>query len=138
MPEDCIFCKIIRNGIPAAKVYENGKIIAFLDINPVNPGHTLVIPKEHYANLVATPEAVLDEMIRAVKKLAPVIMKATDTKGFNLGVNNGSVAGQLIFHTHFHIMPRKDGDGHRLWQGKPYSEGEMAALAKKIKAELNQ
>lgn len=133
---DCLFCKIIKGEIPSAKIYENGKIFAFLDINPVNHGHALVIPKEHYPNLVDTPEDVLDEMIRAVKKLAPAIMRTTGTDGFNLGVNNGEVAGQLIFHTHFHIMPRREGDGFRHWHGEPYKEGEREKLAERIKSEF--
>jgi len=133
---DCLFCKIIKGEIPSAKVYENEKILAFLDINPVNPGHTLIISKEHYANLVETPEEVLDEMIRAVKKIAPAVMRAMSVEGFNLGVNNGKAAGQLIFHTHFHIMPRRAEDGFKHWKGSPYKEGEMAEVAKKIKKEL--
>jgi histidine triad (HIT) family protein len=133
---DCLFCKIIKGEIPSAKIYENGKIFAFLDINPVNHGHALVIPKEHYSNLLDTPEDVLDEMIRAVKKLAPAIMRATGTDGFNLGVNNGQVAGQLILHTHFHIMPRREGDGFKHWHGEPYQEGEREKLAEKIREEL--
>jgi histidine triad (HIT) family protein len=134
--DNCLFCKIIKGEIPSAKVYENGKILAFLDINPVNPGHTLVIPKTHYANLVETPEDVLDEMIRAVKKIASAILQATGAEGFNLGVNNGKPAGQLILHTHFHIMPRRAGDGLKHWPGKPYREGEMAEVAEKIRGEL--
>jgi histidine triad (HIT) family protein len=130
---DCLFCKIIRGEIPSTKIYENDKILAFLDINPVNPGHTLVVPKEHFADMLETPDEVLDEMIRAVKKIAPAILQATGAEGFNLGVNNGEAAGQLILHTHFHIMPRRAGDGLKHWPGKQYGEGEMVEVSEKIK-----
>lgn len=136
--DNCLFCRIVRGEIPSAKVYENDNIVAFLDINPVNPGHTLVIPKQHYANMLETPEKILEELITVVKKVAPATMKATQTQGFNLGVNTGSVAGQEIFHVHFHIMPRRPDDKFRLWKGKPYKEGEMAQMAEQIKKEISK
>lgn len=130
---DCVFCKIIAGEIPASKIYENDKILAFLDMNPVNPGHTLVVPKAHYENLIDTEDNLLCEIILTVKKLAPAIMKGVNAKGYNLGVNSGVTAGQVIFHTHFHIMPRFEGDGHHHWNKKPYKEGEIEQIAKKIK-----
>jgi histidine triad (HIT) family protein len=135
---NCLFCRLIQGEIPSTKVYESDQVVAFLDINPVNPGHTLVVPKEHYSNLSETPESVLEEMIRVVKKLSIAIMKATNTEGFNLGANNGTVAGQVIFHTHFHVMPRRPDDGLRLWPGKPYKEGEMAKMGAHIQQELKK
>jgi len=133
---DCIFCKIASGEIPAEKIYENEKVVAFLDISPVNPGHTLVIPKTHHENLVDTEDGLLCEIILTVKKLAPVIMKAVGAAGYNLGVNSGSAAGQVVFHTHFHIMPRFAGDGHAHWSKKPYKEGELTEVAEKIRKEL--
>lgn len=133
---DCIFCKIIKGELPSVKVYEDEKILAFLDISPVNPGHTLVVPKEHFENILDTPEGVLSDLIKAVKKIAPAVMKGTNTSAFNLGVNNGSEAGQVVQHTHFHIMPRWQGDGYKLWGSKPYGAGEMEEAGRKIRENL--
>jgi len=129
---DCIFCKIVRGEIPCAKVYEDNEVLAFLDINPVNPGHTLVITKEHFTNITDTPEEKLNTIMSAVKKLSGKIMTAVGASAFNLGVNNGEVAGQIVPHVHFHIMPRKENDGKKLWHGTPYREGEMEEIKNKI------
>lgn len=133
---DCIFCKIVSGEIPAEKIYENDKVLAFLDNTPVNSGHALVIPKAHHENLVDTEDNLLCEIILTVKKLAPIIVKAVGADGYNLGVNSGKVAGQAIFHTHFHVMPRFFGDGHKHWQGTPYKEGEMREVAGEIRESL--
>jgi histidine triad (HIT) family protein len=133
---DCIFCKIIKGEILAAKIYENDKIIAFLDIAPVNPGHTLVVSKEHYENLLSTPEEILCEMISKVKSVAKAVISGMDAEGFNLGVNNGKVAGQIIPHLHFHIMPRYTGDGRKLWLGEKSNPKELEKIAQKIKNSL--
>lgn len=131
--KDCIFCKIIRGEIPATKVYENDEIIAFLDIMPVNPGHTLVISKEHYENLLSTPEDILCEMISKAKLIAKAVVSGMGAGGFNLGVNNGKVAGQIVPHIHFHIMPRYPEDGRVLWLGKKSDPKELEKIAQKIK-----
>ena len=136
MAVDCVFCKIINGEIPANKIYEDDKVLAFLDINPVNPGHTLVIPKKHSENLIDTADEDLCAIIKAVKKIAPAIVKTVEAGGFNLGVNNGAAAGQLVNHLHFHIMPRSDNDGLELWPGRPYEEGQAKQIAEKIKKEL--
>lgn len=130
---DCIFCKIIKGELPSVKVYEEEKVLAFLDISPVNPGHTLVVPKEHFENILDTPEEVLSDLIKAVKKVAPAVLKGTGTTAFNLGVNNGSAAGQVVQHIHFHIMPRYQGDGYKLWGSKPYGAGEMEEMGERIR-----
>jgi len=133
---DCIFCKIIRGEIPSHQVYEDDKVLAFLDITPVNPGHTLVIPKAHYENLLDLPEEGAKNLIVAVKKIAGAVVAATGAEGFNLGLNNGAVAGQMVGHVHFHIMPRWENDGRKLWLGQAYPEGEAQAIAEKIKNNL--
>jgi len=133
---DCIFCKIISGEIPSHKVYEDKNVLAFLDINPINPGHTLVIPKKHSADLLEAPEETVVELIKIVKKIALAVMKATGAKGFNLGLNNGEAAGQAVTHLHFHIMPRLENDGYKLWAGKSYKEGQAKQIAEKIKNEL--
>lgn len=130
---DCLFCKIIKGEVPSSKVYENENIVAFLDINPVNPGHTLVVPKEHYENFSLADEKTLHHLVEAAQKVAKAIVKALGYEGYNIGVNNGSVAGQVIFHLHVHVMPRRPDDGHKLWKGKTYGEGEMEKVAAKIR-----
>lgn len=134
---DCIFCKIIKGELPSVKVYENDKIVAFLDINPVNPGHTLVVPKEHFENLLDGGEETLKEIMLTIKRVAWGITKAFDLKGFNVGQNNGAVAGQIVPHLHWHVIPRFENDGLHQWsRTRPYKEGEMAEIGEKIKKEI--
>lgn len=133
---DCIFCKIVAGEITAYKVYEDDRVLAFLDITPVNPGHTLVIPKAHYENLLDLPEEEARNLISTIKKISSAILAGVESSGFNLGLNNGEAAGQVVKHVHFHIMPRLDGDGHKLWSGQPYGEGEAQAVTAKIKNNL--
>jgi len=134
--EDCLFCKIINKEIPSEVIYEDDNIFAFLDINPINDGHTLIIPKKHSKDLTVANDEDLHYVISKVKELAPKICKAVGANDFNLGVNNGPTAGQVVFHTHFHIMPRFDGDGHRHWHGQKLSDEKAKEIAEKIKKEL--
>lgn len=135
---DCLFCKIAAGEIPATKVYEDGDMVAFLDIKPVNPGHVLVIPKAHYALLSETPDDVAAEMMKIVPSLGKAIMKATGTHGFNLMMNNGQDSGQLIGHVHMHIIPRHAGDGHEAWHGKDYADpDQMNNLANFIRSNMS-
>lgn len=136
MPGDCLFCKIINKEIPAAVVYEDDAVLAFLDINPVNPGHTLLVPKIHSDNLLDADEQVLQSMIVATKKVAAAILLSLDYEAFNIEQNNGKIAGQVIPHLHWHIVPRKADDGLKHWPGKSYQPGEAEDLANKIKANL--
>lgn len=133
MMSDCIFCKIVKGELPCVKVYETEKVLAFLDLNPVNQGHTLVIPKEHFENLSSTTDEFLSELVVVSKKIGAAVLAATGSVAFNLTVNNGKEAGQVVAHTHFHIIPRFNGDGLRLWSGKAYAAGEMEAMGEKIK-----
>lgn len=131
--QNCIFCKIVKGEIPATKIYENDKIVAFLDIAPVNPGHALVVSKKHFENLLSTPNEILAEMILKSKIIAKAIVDGLGIKGFNLAINNGKVAGQVVFHVHFHIIPRYEGDGRALWLGKKTNLKELEKIAKKIR-----
>lgn len=134
---DCIFCKIIAGQIPSSKVYEDGELVAFLDLKPVNPGHVLVVPKAHYASLVETPDALAGSMLAVVPSLGKAVMKATGATGFNVGINTGRDAGQVIDHVHLHIMPRHPQDGYELWHGKPYvSDQARDDMANAIRAAL--
>jgi len=136
MPDECIFCKILQGEVPSSKVYENEKIFAFLDLNPVNPGHTLVIPKKHYQDIEKIPEDLLIEMVKAVKKIGLAIKEGLEAKGYNIGLNNGRVAGQLVPHVHFHVMPRKIGDGLKLWPQRKYQGQEMDKTAKLLSSHI--
>ncbi len=129
---DCIFCKIIKAELPAKKVYEDRRFLAILDINPINKGHVLVLPKEHYDNLTDTPVDVVKDLIAVIKNLCPAVVESSGGEGFNLILNNGRVAGQLIEHLHWHIIPRLKNDNLHPWPGKQYQEGEMDNYAKRI------
>ncbi len=130
---NCLFCKIISGEIPCEKIYENETTLAFLDINPVNEGHTLVIPKNHYVNTLEAPEDTMIEIMKTVKKVAHCIEKGLGVSDFNLAMNNGATAGQVVFHAHMHVIPRHSGDGYELWHGRPYPDGKMQEIASKLK-----
>lgn len=108
----CIFCKIIQHEIPSYKIYEDEHVLAFLDISQVSKGHTLVIPKEHYANILEMDPLHYDHFMRAVQKVANHLMKETNCKGINILSNINELAGQVVFHAHVHIIPRyEEQDG---------------------------
>ena len=132
----CIFCKIVSGALPSFKVYEDDRSLAFLDIHPIRPGHTLVIPKEHHKNFSETPEDLLQHLITVCKKAAAGAVKSTQADGFNLSVNNGAAAGQDVFHTHFHIIPRKDGDNLSSWPHMDYKDGEASKIAEDIRTKI--
>lgn len=133
--DSCIFCKIVKGELPSSKVYEDGDVVAFLDIKPVNPGHTLVIPKKHYVNIHDMPDELFGKVSIAAKKVADAILKM-GAKGVNIGMNNGEAAGQVVFHAHVHVMPRYGKDKFSLWVGKEYDGNEREQVAKKIKSAL--
>ena len=134
----CVFCKIIAGELPAAKIYEDEKSLVFLSIDPVNKGHALVVPKDHYDNYLDTPDELLVHLTQVAKKIAQAVKQATGAEGINLGVNNGAVAGQMIFHTHLHIIPRFANDGLPSWPDKEYeNDDEKQLMAEKIKKELD-
>ncbi|XP_072981010.1 adenylylsulfatase HINT3 isoform X1 [Typha angustifolia] len=114
----CVFCMITRGESPAFKLYEDDICLCILDSNPLTYGHSLIIPKCHYPALEATPPPVIAAMCSNVPFLSSAIMKATNCDSFNFLANNGLAAGQVIFHTHFHIIPRKSGD--KLWPSKSF------------------
>lgn len=134
---DCVFCKITRKEIPADVVYEDENFLAFLDINPINNGHVILIPKAHYENLYRTPNETLSDIVPLLKKLAVAVKQAVKADGINIGMNNDGAAGQIVPHAHFHIIPRFANDGLRHWPGKPYANKEGAGrMAKEIKSFL--
>ena len=106
MVSDCIFCKIVAGEIPASKVYEDDHFLAFLDISQVTPGHTLVIPKKHARNLLEmTPDETAD-LFNVVSTVTKKVESATQPQGMNIISNMEEIAGQSVFHTHVHILPR--------------------------------
>lgn len=134
--KNCIFCKIIKGEISSEKIYEDENVFAFLDINPVNIGHTLLIPKKHSQNIFDTETTTLEKITPALKKLSLSIKNAVKADGINIISNNGGAAGQLVFHLHLHIIPRFTNDGFKHWHGKNYSKEEMTETAEKIKSNL--
>lgn len=130
---NCLFCKIANGDIPSAKVYEDENFTAFLDINPVNKGHTLVVPKKHFETLLDIPEEILVRYMVVVKKISGIVKNAVGASGFNLMMNNFKASGQEVDHAHLHIIPRFENDGLKHWPGKNYEEGEMEQVKEKIK-----
>lgn len=107
---DTIFSKIIRGELPCHKVYEDDFVLAFLDIQPIAPGHTLVIPKEPAATLDALSEASAAALGKVLPKLCRAVQQATGIQAYNVLQNNGSEAHQAVFHVHFHIIPKPNND----------------------------
>jgi histidine triad (HIT) family protein len=135
--ESCIFCKIVRKQAPSSIIYEDEKVLVFLDIRPLNMGHTLVIPKAHYVDIFDIPENELSQMHKVSKLISFAVKKATDADGISIIQQNGKAAGQDIFHIHVHVVPRFEGQ-----KLPPFSELKeverikLDALARKIKQEL--
>ena len=128
---NCIFCRIAKGEIPCAKIYEDDNVLAFLDLAPVHHGHTLVIPKSHYKDMLEVPNELGTHVFAALQKVAAAVMKATGAMGFNVMQNNGLAAGQTVFHIHWHIIPRFENDGLMMWEQGSYPDAaamqDMAA-----------
>ena len=131
---DCIFCKIIAGEIPSSKVYEDDRVVAFLDISQVTPGHTLVVPKQHFRNLLEMDAGSASQLFARVPDIARKVMKATGAKGMNILNNNEEIAGQTVFHTHVHLAPRYDEtDGLQIsFETHEPDFSALAQLAEKI------
>jgi histidine triad (HIT) family protein len=134
--ENCLFCKIIRGELPTNKIYEDEKTLAFLDIRPVNPGHTLIVPKKHSIDIFEIEESEWAAVMKTARTVAHALEKALSPIGINLSMNNRAGAGQAVFHAHVHVMPRFENDGWKIWIGKPYAEGEASKVAEKIRKEI--
>ena len=136
--QETIFSRIIRREIPAEIVYEDEHVLAFLDIAPNNPGHTLVIPKQQTRNLLTIHAGDWAKVMEVVRILAPKIREAVGAEGVNIIMNNEPAAGQIVFHAHVHVIPRFSDDGYRHWPGHEYQEGKMQSVAEKIRALVAQ
>ena len=131
---DCLFCRIAAGEIPATKVHEDDRAIAFMDINPVTPGHLLVIPRAHSRDLLDIDAGDLAATMEAVQVVAGKAARAVGADGVNVISNCGAAAGQTVFHFHVHVVPRTDGDGFRLpLGGAPGDRDEIAAVAQAIR-----
>jgi len=135
--DDCVFCKMVAGEIPVAKVYEDDAALAFLDIGPVSDGHTLVIPKQHCRQIHECEPAVLAAVASCLGKVAGAVAKAVNADGYNVLCNNGRAANQVVEHMHFHIIPRRTGDGvFTEWPSYTYRKGLMEEIAEKIRKTL--
>ena len=116
---ECVFCKIVAGEIPCTKVFEDGLCLAFLDVGPISPGHTLLIPKAHYETIHQMPADEAAHLARHIPVLAAAVQKAVRAEGINVLQNNGACSGQEVFHVHVHLIPRwpEDGLGFR-WPAK--------------------
>ena len=136
--DDCIFCKIIAGQVPSEKIYEDEVIYSFLDIGPISTGHTLVIPKQHFEFLHDCPAEVLAEVGKRLGKIAKAVSAAMASDGYNVLCNNGTSAGQLVAHVHFHIIPRNAGDSvFNRWPAFEYEDGKLSELGAKIREKIS-
>lgn len=134
---DCIFCKIVAGEIPCFELYRDDTTMAFMDINPVHPGHALAIAKDHYPDLFAIPPELFAATAATARKVAAAIQQTLNPPGMNLLQCNGPAAAQSVPHFHMHAIPRHAGDDLAMnWNPKPGKLGEIGALAETIRAIL--
>jgi len=138
MSATCVFCRIVEGTIPSTRVYEDSDVLAFMDINPVTKGHTLVIPKAHHDPVTEMPLPLLQHVISVVQRIAQAHFTGLKADGINITQANGEIAGQVIPHVHFHVVPRYKGDKHS-WiapQMKYDTDGELKQFADAVKNAL--
>lgn len=132
---DCIFCKIAKGEIPSMTIYEDDNFRVFLDIFPASKGHTLIVPKQHVANIFELDEETAGELFMLATRVAKVMQKELNFEGMNVIQNNGEIAGQTIFHFHLHLIPRyKDDQVSVKWQPKEADQAILKEL-KEVMAE---
>jgi histidine triad (HIT) family protein len=132
---DCLFCKIVAGDVPATRVYEDERTIAFMDINPATRGHLLVIPRAHARDLLVVDPADLAACAEAAQKLAGLVSEKLGADGVNLINSCGQAAWQTVYHFHIHVIPRYAGDPLRLpWHPAPGDRDEIAAAAEALTA----
>jgi histidine triad (HIT) family protein len=132
----CVFCQVVAGAVPASKVHEDEQVLAILDIHPVNPGHALVLPKQHYPSLADLPEAVGARLFTVAQRTAAAIRRSgLRCEGIRFTLADGAAAGQDVFHLHLHVIPRFTGDSYRVvadWSANP-PRGELEAVAQAIR-----
>ena len=134
--ENTVFMKIINRELPAEILYEDAHTLAFLDIAPNAPGHTLVIPKHPVTNVFDTDATTWEAVMRTVHKVAPAVRDAVGAKGVHINSNHGAEAGQVVFHLHIHIIPRRERSEFEFWPHQSYEDGEAASIAARIRDTL--
>ncbi len=135
--KQCIFCQIVSGKIQAKKIYEDDHIVAILDINPANPGHTLLITKEHYSIMPQIPDDEIAHVFMVAKSLSNSMLRSIDAQGTNIIVANGIAAGQRAQHFMAHIIPRKENDGvNFILPQKTIEQSEIEQIGNKIAAAL--
>lgn len=135
--ENCIFCLLAGGDIPTATLYEDDQFRVILDAGPATKGHALILPKQHYANIFEIDEAVLRDLIVLGKKTAQAMKDALGCDGVNLVQNNGTCAGQTVFHFHLHVIPRYEDDGQRIgWVPGESDPETQAELVEKLSAAM--
>lgn len=133
----CIFCRIVAGQIPCHRLYEDDATLAFLDINPANPGHALAIAKDHHPTLFATPPATLARVMVTAQRVAQAVQAELAPDGLNILQANGPGAAQSVPHLHLHVLPRRLGDGLAMnWGLKPGDPATLAALAARLRARI--
>lgn len=140
MSEGCVFCGIVSGDIPSNTVYEDEDVQAFLDVNPLTLGHTLVIPKEHCSQVADLSEGTGRAVFDTLRRLTPVVQRAVNADGTTIGINDGEAAGQEIPHVHGHIVPRESGDGAGTiqslrWPRPDLDDATFAEIAESIRSE---
>jgi histidine triad (HIT) family protein len=135
---ECIFCKIIDGEIPAVKVLDDERVLAFMDINPSSRGHMLVVPKKHAENIFEISESDLAAMIKVVKRCATAAKEALKAEGVTVLQLNGKASDQIVPHIHIHVMPRWENDGLSIssWEMKPGDMEEIKGIARKVKEHI--
>jgi histidine triad (HIT) family protein len=132
----CVFCRMVAGEIPVAKVYEDDAVLAFLDIAPVSDGHTLVIPKQHCSAVHECAPDVLAGLALRLGRIAKAVVTTMESDGYNVLINNGRAAGQVVDHLHVHVIPRRTGDGvFTEWPSHRY-KGQIEKLAAKMRVNL--
>jgi histidine triad (HIT) family protein len=138
--EGCIFCDIVKGKIKSWKVYEDKWACAFLDINPRNPGHTVVVPRNHCESIMKLPESEAGPVFNAVRKVSIAIVEGTDADGVSIAQSSGESAGQLIKHMHFHVIPRFSNEDPVSIEGilpiKKTTDVEKDKIVKKIRSKI--
>jgi len=115
MDKECIFCKIVKGEIPCEKIWGDENFLAFLDVNPVVEGHTLVIPKKHFENIFETSDEIAGKINLVCKKVAILLKEKFNVNAVNIVNASGKAAQQSVFHLHYHVIPRRESDGLDLW-----------------------
>jgi len=132
---DCVFCKIAAGELPSSRVYEDDEVVAFMDIGPLVKGHTLVVPKRHFDPITDAPDETLARVMAVVKKIVAAQLAGLGADGVNVHQSNGAVAGQVVPHLHFHVVPRFKDDRHTWnWRPRQYADkSEMDSFGAKIR-----